>query len=161
MASRKKRFFYIILTNHYFLYEGEYVRRLGYGVTDGPAGRVRKYSNTAGGEQEFCNLWYSNTYTAEVLENILKERISSESHTINSESVEWIKPNSTVGVSELTQMVNDIIKEFKLDLRPIKEEYLPFSDTDWQKEINADTINLTPDVYLDKPMVDKKRKKVV
>jgi hypothetical protein len=159
MASRKKRFFYIILTTHFFLYEGNYVRRLGYGVTDGPDGRVRKYSNTSGGEQEFCMLWYSNTHTAEVLEDILKERVASDTHKINGETVEWIKPNSLLDVDGLTVMVEDVIKEFKLDLRLVKSEYLPFTDSEWQKEINGDTININPNKYLDKSIIDKKCKK--
>jgi hypothetical protein len=160
MASRKKRFFYIILTAHFFSFEGNYVRRLGYGVTDGPGGRVRKYSNTSGGEQEFCMLWYSDTYTAEVLEDILKERVASDTHKINGETVEWIKPSSMINVDSLTELVEGVIKEFRLDLRLVKSEYLPFTDSEWQKEINAETINTNPEKYLDKSVVDKKRKNV-
>lgn len=149
MASRKKRFFYFILTNHFFLYEGEYLQQLGYGVTDGPAVRIRKYSGSSGGEQEFCRLWYSPTYKAEVLEDLIKERISSESHRIFGESVEWIKPDSKLTISDLEGMVTDIIKEFKLDIRAIKADYLPFNDSEWQKEINQEDIDYNPDKYLE------------
>jgi len=151
MASRKKRFFYVILTNHFFLYKEKYVRRLGYGVTDVPGSRVRKYSTASGGEQEFCKLWYSPTYKAEVLEEILKERVSSVTHKINGEFVEWISPDSNMVVEELTSLIEEVIQEFsKLDLRSVKSEYLPFNDSEWQKEINHEDIDYNPNKFLDK-----------
>jgi hypothetical protein len=154
MASRKKRFFYIILTNHFFLYKGKYVQRLGYGVTDAPGGRVRKYSTTSGGEQEFCRLWYSPTFKAEVLEEILKERVSSVTHKINGVFVEWISPESNMTVADLTVLIEYVIEEFsKLDLRSVKSEYLPFNDSEWQKEINHADIDHNPDKFLNK--IDK------
>jgi len=150
MASRKKRFFYIILTAHYFKQsDGTFVQRLGYGVTDVPGGRIRKYSNTAGGEQAFDILWFSPTFKVEVLEDLLKERVASQTQKINGEYVEWISTSANMSVQSLANQVEDIIKELKLDARRVKSEYLPFNDSEWQKEINHEDINLNPNKYLD------------
>lgn len=157
MASRKKRFFYIILTAHYFKQsDGTFIQQLGYGVTDAPGGRVRKYSTTSGGEQEFVLLWFSPTYKVEVLEDLLKERVASKTHKIHSEYVEWINPAAGMTVELLSEQVEEIISELRLDVRRIKQEYLPFNDSDWQKEINHDDINRNMDKYLDPKRFDKK-----
>ncbi len=151
MASRKKRFFYIILTAHYFKQaDGTFVQRLGYGVTDVPGGRIRKYSNTSGGEQEFAILWFSPTFKVEVLEDLLKERVAGKTQKINGEYVEWINSSAGMTVELLAEQVEGIIKELKLDVRRVKEEYLPFNDSEWQKEINHEDIGLNLDKYLDK-----------
>lgn len=158
MATPKKYFFYLIVTAHYFLFEENFVQMIGYGVTGSPSSRVRKYSNASGGEQEFRSLWYSPSYQVMELEKILKKRIMSDTHTINGEEVEWISPSSNIKIDDLKLIVESIIKEFKLDLRPIKDEYLPFNDSDWQKEINHTDIQLDPDQYLDPKLVDKTKK---
>ena len=133
MASRKKKFFYVILTKHYFKVGEEFKQRLGYGVTDGPGGRVRKYSNTSGVEQEFLRLYYSSNFEVMEIEKILKQQLSEDSHTINGEEVEWISPYSSIGISELVDMIDKIINDLRLDVKLIKKEFLPFSDSEWQK----------------------------
>ena len=123
MASRKKKFFYVILTKHYFKVGEEFKQRLGYGVTDGPGGRVRKYSNTSGGEQEFLRLYYSSNFEVMEIEKILKQQLSEDSHTINGEEVEWISPYSSIGISELVDMIDKIINDLRLDVKLIKKEF--------------------------------------
>jgi hypothetical protein len=149
MASRKKKFFYIILTNHYFKVGEEFKQRLGYGVTDGPGGRVRKYSNTSGGEQEFLCLYYSPNFEVMEIEKILKQQLSEDSHSINGEEVEWISPYSSIGVNDLIYMVENIINDLRLNVKLIKKEFLPFSDSEWQKEINKENIEMHPESFLE------------
>lgn len=160
MASHKKRFFYTIVTNHYFLVDKKYVQMKGYGITDGPKSRVRKYSTASGGEQEFRHLWYSPKYQVMELEKILKKRISSDAALINGEEVEWLSTTSDISIENLTSMIEEIIKEFKLDVRRIKSDYLPFNASEWQQGVNHYEIELQPDLYLEPSLiVDKKRKK--
>jgi len=149
MATRKKKFLYIILTKHYFKVGEDFKQRLGYGVTDGPGGRVRKYSNTSGGEQEFLNLYYSPNFEVMEVEKILKQQLSEDCHTINGEEVEWISPYSNIGVKELTAMVEKIINDLRLNVKPIKVEFLPFNDAEWQKEINKENIEIHPKTFLE------------
>lgn len=149
MAIRKKKFLYIILTKHYFKVGEDFKQRLGYGVTDGPGGRVRKYSNTSGGEQEFLNLYYSPNFEVMEVEKILKQQLSEDCHTINGEEVEWISPYSNIGVKELTAMVEKIINDLRLNVKPIKVEFLPFNDAEWQKEINKENIEIHPETFLE------------
>ena len=148
MASRKKKFFYIILTTHYFKVGNEFKQRLGYGVTDDPGGRIRKYSNTSGGEQEFVKLYYCDNYEVMEVEKILKQRLADDCLTINGEDVEWISPYSDIGVKELTQMVEDIIKDLRLPVKQIKDEYLPFKDAEWQKDLTRESVETYPKQYL-------------
>ena len=149
MATRKKKFLYIILTKHYFKVGEDFKQRLGYGVTDSPGGRVRKYSNTSGGEQEFLHLYYSPNFEVMEVEKILKQQLSEDCHTINGEEVEWISPYSTIGVKDLTDMVEKIINDLRLNVKPIKAEFLPFNDSEWQKEINKENIEIHPEAFLE------------
>ena len=72
-------------------------------------------------------------------------------HKINGEFVEWISPESNMNVEELTVLIEEVIQEFsKLDLRSVKLEYLPFNDSEWQKEINHEDIDHNSDKYLEK-----------
>lgn len=149
MASRKKKFFYIILTNHYFKIGDKFKQRLGYGVTDDPSGRIRKYSNTSGGEQEFLKLYYSHNYEVMEVEKILKQQLSDDCHTINGEEVEWISPYSDIDVETLIDMVKNIIKDLRLPVREVKTDFLPFKDAEWQKELTREAVETYPDHYLE------------
>jgi hypothetical protein len=148
MATRKKKFFYIILTDHYFKVGNKFKQRLGYGVTDHPGQRIRKYSNTSGGEQEFCNLYFSPNFEVMEIEKILKQRLADDCHTINGEEVEWVSPYSDIDLSTLISMVNNIIKELRLNVKKIKDEFLPFKSAEWQKEINRESIETNPNSFL-------------
>lgn len=149
MASRKKNFFYIILTSHYFKVGDEFKKRLGFGVTGNVGRRIRSYSNTSGGEQEFLNLYFSPNYEVMEIEKILKQRLADDCHTINGEEVEWISPYSDIDTDELIKMVQNIINELRLNVKSIKSDFLPFKDADWQKEINEESLILYPDLYLE------------
>ena len=74
MASRKKKFLYVILTSHYFKVNGEYKQRLGFGITDYLSGdnrsRVKTYSKSSGGEQEFIMVWYSPNFEVMAVEKL-------------------------------------------------------------------------------------------
>jgi hypothetical protein len=94
------------------------------------------------------------------LEKILKKRISSDAALINGEEVEWLSATSDISIEDLTSMIEEIIKEFKLDVRRIKSDYLPFNASEWQQGVNHYEIELQPDLYLEPSLiVDKKRKK--
>jgi len=147
MATRKKKFLYVILTAHYFKIGDIFKQRLGYGVTNDPSIRVRKYSNTSGGEQEFIVLYHSPNYDVMEVERILKQRLSDDCHTINGEEVEWISPYSSITTEILTSMIENIIKELNKPIRRIRKEFLPFKDAEWQDVIDTENIELYPDVY--------------
>jgi hypothetical protein len=147
MATRKKKFLYVILTAHYFKIGDTFKQRLGYGVTNDPGIRVRKYSNTSGGEQEFIVLYHSPNYDVMEVERILKQRLSDDCHTINGEEVEWISPYSSINTEILTSMIENIIKELNKPIRRIRKEFLPFKDAEWQDVIDTENIELYPDVY--------------
>ena len=149
MATRKKKFLYVILTAHYFKIGDTFKQRLGYGVTNDPGIRVRKYSNTSGGEQEFIVLYHSPNYDVMEVERILKQRLSDDCHTINGEEVEWISPYSSINTEILTSMIENIIKELNKPIRRIRKEFLPFKDAEWQDVIYTENIELYPDVYTD------------
>jgi hypothetical protein len=149
MASRKKNFFYIILTNHYFKVGDEFKRRLGFGVTGNTGRRIRSYSNTSGGEQEFLKLYFSPNYEVMEVEKILKQRLADDCHTINGEEVEWISPYSEIDADELIKMVQNIITDLRLNVKSIKSDFLPYKDADWQKEINEESLILYPESYLE------------
>ena len=141
MASRKKNFFYVILTNHYF--------KVGFGVTGNTGRRIRSYSNTSGGEQEFLKLYFSPNYEVMEVEKILKQRLADDCHTINGEEVEWISPYSEIDADELIKMVQHIITDLRLNVKSIKSDFLPYKDADWQKEINEESLILYPESYLE------------
>jgi hypothetical protein len=147
MATRKKKFLYVILTAHYFKIGDTFKQRLGYGVTNDPGIRVRKYSNTSGGEQEFIVLYHSPNYDVMEVERILKQRLSDDCHTINGEEVEWISPYSSINTEILTSMIENIIKELNKPIRRVRKEFLPFKDAEWQDVIDTENIELYPDVY--------------
>jgi hypothetical protein len=149
MATRKKKFLYVILTAHYFKIGDTFKQRLGYGVTNDPGIRVRKYSNTSGGEQEFIVLYHSPNYDVMEVERILKQRLSDDCHTINGEEVEWISPYSSINTEILTSMIENIIKELNKPIRRVRKEFLPFKDAEWQDVIDTENIELYPDVYTD------------
>jgi len=148
MASRKKKFFYVILTNHYFKIGEQFKQRLGYGVTNDPVGRARKYSNTSGGEQEFCMLYYSPNYEVEEVEKILKRKLSDECHQIHGEDVEWISPYSEIDTKTLIDMVDQIISELRRNVIKLKSDYLPFSPA-WHSNVNVDAIETNPSTFLE------------
>jgi hypothetical protein len=83
------------------------------------------------------------------VEKILKQRLADDCHTINGEEVEWISPYSDIDVDQLIGMIDDIIYGLRLNVKPIKSDFLPFTDADWQKEINDEALNLYPDQYLE------------
>ena len=148
MASRKKKFLYVILSNHYFKVGDQFKQRLGYGVTNDPVGRARKYSNTSGGEQEFCMLYYSPNYEVEEVEKILKRKLADECHQINGEDVEWISPYSDIDTTSFIHMIDQIISDLRINAVKLKSDYLPFSPA-WHSNISVDTIETNLETFLD------------
>lgn len=148
MASRKKKFLYVILSNHYFKVGDQFKQRLGYGVTNDPVGRARKYSNTSGGEQEFCMLYYSPNYEVEEVEKILKRKLSDDCHQIHGEDVEWISPHSDIDTASLISMIDQIIGDLRINVRKLKPDYLPFSPA-WHSNVSLDAIETNLDTFLE------------
>lgn len=148
MAIRKKKFMYVILTNHYFKIGEEFKQILGYGVMSDPGNRIRKYSNTSGGQQEFAKIWFTSNYEVMEVEQILKQRIASDTHTINGQEVEWISPYSDITLDELIEIIEQIGLEINKPLFPVKDDYLPFRDTEWQQDLTRENIEMFPEKYL-------------
>ena len=142
-------FLYVILTNHFFLHDGNYVQRLGYGITGNPIKRSKQYSDHSGGEQEFVKLWFGPKYLITSLENIIKQRVAGQAHKIYGEPVEWISPKHQITVDELTALINRTIREESMDVCPIKEDYLPFDNLDEHSKLNPAEINNNPSRFLD------------
>lgn len=154
-------FFYIILTAHYIKYGDALVQLLGYGITINPKKRSKQYSDHSGTEQEFCNLYFGSVLQIKALESIIKQRVASKTHRIYGEPVEWISPKAGMSVLELTNLVNNTIKEEGLDIRSLKDDFLPFSNLDHHRKVTAKELNANPEMYLEIKNIDKKRKTVV
>jgi hypothetical protein len=45
-------------------------------------------------------------------------------------------------------MVEDIIKDLRLPVKQIKDEYLPFKDAEWQKDLTRESVETYPKQYL-------------
>lgn len=151
MAIRKKKKMYVIRTNHYFKVGAEYKQILGYGVMSDAGNRIRKYSNTSGGQQEFAKIWYTSNYEVMEIERILKQRLASDTHIINGEEVEWISPHSDITIDELIRMIEEIAKEINKPLYPVKKDFLPFRDNEWQRDLTVENIETFPEKYLEVP----------
>lgn len=151
MAIRKKKKMYVILTNHYFKVGEEYKQILGYGVMSDAGNRIRKYSNTSGGQQEFTKIWYTPNYEVMEIERILKQRLASDTHIINGEEVEWISPHSDITIDQLINMIEEIAKEINKPLYPVKKDFLPFRDNEWQRDLTVENIETFPEKYLEVP----------
>jgi len=149
MAIRKKKKMYVILTNHYFKVGEEYKQILGYGVMSDAGNRIRKYSNTSGGQQEFAKIWYTANYEVMEIERILKQRLASDTHIINGEEVEWISPHSDITIDELIRMIEEIAKEINKPLYAVKKDFLPFKDSEWQRDLTVENIETFPEKYLE------------
>ena len=139
----------------------EFVQLLGYGITINPKKRSKQYSDHSGTEQEFCNLYYGKLIQIKALESIIKQRVASKTHKIYGEPVEWISPKSKMSIEEMVKLVNSTIKAENLDVSPIKDDYLPFSNLDHHRKLTVKELNANPTLYLETIKVDKKRKKVV
>ena len=164
MAIRKKKKMYVILTNHYFKVGGEYKQILGYGVMSDSGNRVRKYSNTSGGQQQFIKIWYTPNYEVMEIEKILKQRLASDTHIINGEEVEWISPYSDITVEQLIEMIEQIARDIKKPLYSVSKKYLPFTDSEWQRDLTLENIETFPSKYLEVPdgfTFNKPKEKVV
>jgi hypothetical protein len=142
-------FLYIILTNHFFLYNDKYVQRLGYGKTGNPKRRSKQYSDHSGGEQEFIKLWFGPKYLISSLEGIIKQRIASQAHKIYGQKVEWVSPKAEMSVDDLAALVERTIVEEDMEVYAIKEDYLPFDNLDEHNKLTADEINNDPSKFLD------------
>ena len=146
---------YAILTNHYFKVGEDFKQRLGYGVTDylseGDRSRVKGYSKSSGGEQEFFMLWYSPDFEVMAVEKLLKQRLSDDCFQIHGEDTEWISPYSDITPEVLVEMIEQCAKDLNKPIYRIKEEFLPFKDADWQDMLNKENIETYPERYLEVP----------
>lgn len=142
-------FLYIIHTNHYVVYDGKFVKMLGYGKTANPKKRSKQYSDHSGTEQEFVKLWFGPAYLISSLENIIKQRVASKSHKIYGQYVEWISPKYDMTVEELNNIVNCTIVEEDIGVYSINEDYLPFDNLDEHNKLTPDEINNDPTRFLE------------
>jgi len=147
--SDQYSFLYLIHTNHYIVYNGEFVKILGYGKTASPKKRSKQYSDHSGTEQEFVKLWFGSAHLISSLESIIKQRVASKSHKIYGQYVEWISPKHNMTVEELTNLVNRTIAEEEIEVYPISEDYLPFDNLDEHNKLTLDEINNDPKRFLE------------
>jgi hypothetical protein len=142
-------FLYVILTAHYIKYGSEFVQLLGYGITINPKKRSTQYSDHSGVEQEFSMLYYGTLMEIKALESIVKQRVASKCHKIYGEPVEWISPKAKMTEADMIKLINDTIDQQGFKIRPIKDEFLPFSNLEHHRKITVKEMNASPDLYLD------------
>lgn len=142
-------FLYVILTAHYIKYGSEFVQLLGYGITINPKKRSTQYSDHSGVEQEFSMLYYGTLMEIKALESIIKQRVASKCHKIYGEPVEWISPKAKMTEADMIKLINDTIDQQGFKVRPIKDEFLPFSNLEHHRKITVKEMNASPDLYLD------------
>lgn len=142
-------FLYVILTAHYIKYGTEFLQLLGYGITINPKKRSTQYSDHSGVEQEFSMLYYGTLMEIKALESIIKQRVASKCHKIYGEPVEWISPKAKMTEADMIKLINDTIDQQGFKVRPIKDEFLPFSNLEHHRKITVKEMNANPDLYLD------------
>ena len=142
-------FFYIILTAHYIKYGEELVQLLGYGITINPKKRSKQYSDHSGTEQEFDKLFFGSVIQIKALEAIIKQRVASNTHKIYGEPVEWISPKAKMTVEELFTLVKETIDQQGLDIKAIKDDFLPFNNLEHHRKITVKEMIASPDLYLE------------
>lgn len=139
--KNKNAFFYIILTSHN--------KTLGYGRTGDPKSRLQDYVGMSAAEQEFSLLYYGPKSDIFALEEIVKQRCASYSLIYNSWTLEWINPKYNKTVDDLVELVEQIILANNLNIKKIKDNFLPFYEYWGKPPINRKTIDANPDHYLE------------
>lgn len=134
-------FFYVILTSHN--------NTLGYGRTFDPRSRLQDYVGMSASEQEFAVLYYGSKADIFALEEIVKQRWANYSLVYNSWTLEWINPKYNKTVDDLVELVKQIILANNLNIKKIKNNFLPFYEYWGKSPINRKTIDADPDYYLE------------
>jgi hypothetical protein len=142
-------FFYGIETSHFVKIEDEYYHVQGFGITASPKKRVSQYSDHSGTEQEFHVLYFGPITAIKSLENIVKQMLSSKTHTIHGQKVEWVSPKSTFDKSDLVSLVEQIIDSQNLQVQQIGNTYLPFDNSAIHKKLTIKQITNNPKKYLE------------
>lgn len=142
-------FFYGIETSHFVKIDNEFYQVQGFGITTAPKKRVSQYSDHSGTEQEFHVLYFGPITAIKSLENIVKQMLSSQSHTIYGQKVEWVTPKSTFSKADLIELVENIIQSQNLQVEKIKNIYLPFDNSAIHKKLTIKQISNNPAKYLD------------
>ena len=83
------------------------------------------------------------------LEAIIKQRVASNTHKIYGEPVEWISPKAKMSVEELFTLVKETIDQQGLDIKAIKDDFLPFNNLEHHRKITVKEMIASPDLYLE------------
>lgn len=142
-------FFYGIETSHFVKIENEFYQVQGFGITTAPKKRVSQYSDHSGTEQEFHVLYFGLITAIKSLENIVKQMLASESHTIHGQRVEWVAPKSKFKKTDLVELVENIISSQNLQVQKVKSSYLPFDNSAIHKKLTSKQISNNSDKYLE------------
>lgn len=142
-------FFYGIETSHFVKIDGDFYQVQGFGITISPKKRVSQYSDHSGTEQEFHTLYFGPITAIKSLENIVKQMLSSQSHTIYGQKVEWVNPKAKFNKVDLIDLVENIIHSQNLEVNKVKNTYLPFDNSAIHKKITIKQISNNPVKYLD------------
>jgi hypothetical protein len=142
-------FFYGIETSHFVKIDGDFYQVQGFGITTSPKKRVSQYSDHAGTEQEFHALYFGPITAIKSLENIVKQMLSSKSHNIYGQKVEWVTPKSPFDKKDLIDLVENIIHSQNLQVEKVKNTYLPFDNSAIHKKLTIKQIANNPAKYLD------------
>jgi hypothetical protein len=142
-------FFYGIETSHFIKIENEFYQIQGFGITTAPKKRVSQYSDHSGTDQEFHVLYFGLNTAIKSLENIVKQMLASEAHTIHGQRVEWMAPKSKFKKADLIELVENIIRSQNLQVQKIKSFYLPFDNSAIHKKLTIKQIANNPDKYLE------------
>ncbi len=142
-------FLYGIETSHFIKVEDDFHQIQGFGITTSPKKRVLQYSDHSGTEQEFHVLYFGPIAAIKSLENIVKQMVSSQSHTIYGQKVEWVAPKAAFKKADLVDLIEKIIHSQNLQVQKVKRTYLPFDNSAIHKRLTAKQISNNPEKYLD------------
>jgi hypothetical protein len=142
-------FFYGLETSHFVKIKDEFYQIQGFGITINPKKRLLQYSDHSGTDQEFHVLYFGPIAAIKTLENMVKQLLSSESHMIHGQKVEWVNPTSEFDKDDLISLVEQIISSENLLIKKIKDIYLPFDNSAIHKKLIGVQLLSNPDKYLE------------
>ncbi len=142
-------FLYGIETSHFIKIKDEFYQIQGFGITTSPKKRVLQYSDHSGTDQEFHVLYFGPITAIKSLENIIKQMLASEAHSIHGQKVEWVSPKSKVSKADLIVLIEKIIKNQNLQVQKIKKTYLPFDNSAIHKRLTTRQVANNPEKYLE------------
>lgn len=134
---QKCSWFYILTLN--------FNNTLGFGITHSPLRRLQKgYCNPSASRQVFSHLYYGKHSQIVGLERYIKNQWGDKRLILFNEKLEWFDPVHKITDDMLVQFLENRIQVRYPDIYRVKGEHLPFSPSDYFKDIRE-----RPDHYLE------------